>query len=1056
MKTKSRFSKIAIALVCVIALTGAVFAMGTFSAGAAESEPVVSYALGDSADDWYFYRKGGGGTEKIIGELEYKTESEIEPPNGYYSEQTANSFTLGNTSATDKLDNSGKIRFQTIVVSVTLPASSGYELDFGIDLQVDRYTSNTNAAAAVTTILYYFGEGSGVPAFTVYPLQLAKDDYVKNDSHEVAKVGYVGKDEQHITQTATAKKSVTLYNHTDEQKTFELTFGMAVSAQFGSSYDNTVFGKVDFSHTATKLTETAHSVSTSNELLSALGNSTGDINIITLTGDITDETIINHSSIKNPFVINLNGHSMKTGITTKTYSVIYGGTASSSLQVWENGTLTLDDVTAGLTTDHTVAANGGTLILSNCKISTKNNYPIQSINGGRVTANNVQLESLAYGEKKAEPYCRVTDGSTMLIDGVKYTADPAGTVYRTHTHDGVALFTELTQEMLNSIGYTIPAGNYYLSDDLTAPNFLEVNANTVVNLCLNGKALNLGSASVEVKTGGTLNIYDCDSAEAGKITTASSGTWTGTIKVYGTYNQYGGTVENTGTSTTTSALITPMSSNGIINISGGKAIGNRGIVLYEGGTLNVSGTAYIESTPSNTSNGSYFGIYMYYGGTATITGGTVKGYYGISTAANSSKMSNLTVTGTAKIIGKGSSGYGIMNEGELYISGGEITGNHYGVYTRGDSYSKLYLSGAPSISGTRASITKQSADSLIYASYGAAAYTGNTLSIDLVGSITSGNVIVSDILDNQDRFNIANENYALILGTGDNANDLILHQHAAEADDGDCTTPIKCSCGAVVTEGNADHSYTNACDTECNNAGCTAGNRTTTHTPNDDDGNCTTEIKCSVCGAATTEGNASHIGGTATCTDKAVCTECGTAYGELNAENHTKTTFIYTANADGETHTKKYECCETVAATNEAHDYGANDMCICGAEKPTALLPAPTYTVTVENGTVDGEGGTTVTVDEDGTVTVRANEAPSGKRFKGWSVNGNIVSTDEVYTFSASDNITITAVYEDIAPTGDTLTPENDEGSMTVIIAVGVAGLLLIVTVVAIVIKAKS
>ena len=79
------------------------------------------------------------------------------------------------------------------------------------------------------------------------------------------------------------------------------------------------------------------------------------------------------------------------------------------------------------------------------------------------------------------------------------------------------------------------------------------------------------------------------------------------------------------------------------------------------------------------------------------------------------------------------------------------------------------------------------------------------------------------------------------------------------------------------------HTYDNACDTICN---ICSEERTITHTPNEDDGDCTTAITCSVCGTTTTPAKDSHTGGTATCTEKAICTVCGTAYGTVDANNH--------------------------------------------------------------------------------------------------------------------------------------------------------------------------
>ncbi len=233
-------------------------------------------------------------------------------------------------------------------------------------------------------------------------------------------------------------------------------------------------------------------------------------------------------------------------------------------------------------------------------------------------------------------------------------------------------------------------------------------------------------------------------------------------------------------------------------------------------------------------------------------------------------------------------------------------------------------------------------------------------------------------------------------------------EHIPEADDGDCTTAIHCEvCDAMTTPGNPSHDFDNACDADCNREGCNY-TRTAPHTPEADDGNCTTEVKCSVCQTVTTPANEAHTGGTATCQAKANCSVCGTAYGETNANNHSKTTFVYTANADGLAHTKKYECCGVVALDSEAHTYGADNKCVCGAEKPI-----PTYTVTVENGTAS-DGNTSIVVNENGSVTVTANAAPEGKQFKGWSVNGTVVSTEQSYTFNATADTTITAVYEDV------------------------------------------
>ena len=116
--------------------------------------------------------------------------------------------------------------------------------------------------------------------------------------------------------------------------------------------------------------------------------------------------------------------------------------------------------------------------------------------------------------------------------------------------------------------------------------------------------------------------------------------------------------------------------------------------------------------------------------------------------------------------------------------------------------------------------------------------------------------------------------------------DEVSARHTPNADDGDCTTAITCSvCGTVTTEAKASHTGgTATCQelAECTTCGKEYG-ELANHTPNADDGDCTTAITCSVCGTITTEAKASHIGGTATCQELAECTTCGKEYGSLGS-----------------------------------------------------------------------------------------------------------------------------------------------------------------------------
>ena len=80
---------------------------------------------------------------------------------------------------------------------------------------------------------------------------------------------------------------------------------------------------------------------------------------------------------------------------------------------------------------------------------------------------------------------------------------------------------------------------------------------------------------------------------------------------------------------------------------------------------------------------------------------------------------------------------------------------------------------------------------------------------------------------------------------------------------------------------------------------------TTAHTPEADDGDCTTPVKCSACGETVVEAKESHTTekdeNKATCQKQAVCDHCGTSYGVVLAHNYTYT-------ADDETDTITESC----------------------------------------------------------------------------------------------------------------------------------------------------
>lgn len=123
-------------------------------------------------------------------------------------------------------------------------------------------------------------------------------------------------------------------------------------------------------------------------------------------------------------------------------------------------------------------------------------------------------------------------------------------------------------------------------------------------------------------------------------------------------------------------------------------------------------------------------------------------------------------------------------------------------------------------------------------------------------------------------------------------------------DDGDCTTPVICECGEIVTAAKAEHIYG---EWKSN------GNGTHTH-------------KCTTAGC-TIEETESCVGGAATCKKRAVCTDCNAEYGTLNPANHSgNQVWVQTE----KTHQKKYDCCGAEVTNIEDHIWDNGHCTVCG------------------------------------------------------------------------------------------------------------------------------
>ena len=186
----------------------------------------------------------------------------------------------------------------------------------------------------------------------------------------------------------------------------------------------------------------------------------------------------------------------------------------------------------------------------------------------------------------------------------------------------------------NILYYTLPAGNYYLSGDVTIDGYIEIGDD--VNLCLNGytisttAALTAGrQALIKSEHGKNLTICDCSKSGSGTINAANA--TNGILLTTGAFTMYGGTINaanaanamngvlTTGaftmyggkiTGASTGVYVYTLSSTGTFNMYGGTIMGNEiGVGFYnEANKLTVGGSAKIEN--NNTKNVSLWGGYI--------------------------------------------------------------------------------------------------------------------------------------------------------------------------------------------------------------------------------------------------------------------------------------------------------------------------------------------------------------------------------------------------------------------------------------------------------------
>ena len=244
------------------------------------------------------------------------------------------------------------------------------------------------------------------------------------------------------------------------------------------------------------------------------------------------------------------------------------------------------------------------------------------------------------------------------------------------------LYIDNIEWTVSSYGnYTLPAGAYYLSTDLTSDYMIQTNGS--VTLCLNGHSItaNHDGDVIAANSGVTFTLTDCkdgnSNAAFGKITHASGKDGRG-VYVFNrstTFNMYGGSIADNN-------MVTD-------DYVGNDEIGGGVYIADDGATFNMYGGTICGNTAGSSGGGVYMGEktnFNMYGG--AICGNTATRNFGGGVCAY--KSSKFYMSGGGIYISD--SAKKITVSGNIQITGNMKTGtkNENGKYTDG-KVENLYL-----------------------------------------------------------------------------------------------------------------------------------------------------------------------------------------------------------------------------------------------------------------------------------------------------------------------------------------------------------------------------
>ena len=268
------------------------------------------------------------------------------------------------------------------------------------------------------------------------------------------------------------------------------------------------------------------------------------------------------------------------------------------------------------------------------------------------------------------------------------------------------LYIDNIEWTVSSYGnYTLPAGAYYLSTDLTPDYMIQTNGS--VTLCLNGHSItaNHDGDVIAANSGVTFTLTDCkggnSNAAFGKITHASGKNGRG-VYVFNrstTFNMYGGSIADNN-------MVTD-------DYVGNDEIGGGVYIADDGATFNMYGGTICGNTAGSSGGGVYMGEktnFNMYGG--AICGNTATRNFGGGVCAY--KSSKFYMSG-GEIGDNGTrcgGGVFVGDNSTFTMTGGSITGNNVSHWRAGggiyisDSAKKITVSGNIQITGNMKAGTK--------------------------------------------------------------------------------------------------------------------------------------------------------------------------------------------------------------------------------------------------------------------------------------------------------------------------------------------------------------